>query len=57
MPAGALTDDAGQLGVVVVQPDGNYFLPVEVISQDAREAHIVPLLNNILSEGSTVLVF
>ena len=57
VPAGALTDDAGQLGVVVVQPDGNYFLPVEVISQDAREAHIVPLLNNILSEGSTVLVF
>lgn len=57
VPANALTDDEGQLGVVVVQPDGNYFLPVEVISQDAREAHILPLLNNILSEGSTVLVF
>jgi len=57
VPANALTDDSGQIGVVVVQPDGNYFLPVDVISQDAREAHIVPLLNNILSEGSTVLVF
>ena len=57
VPADALTNDEGQIGVVVVQPDGNYFLPVEVISQDAREAHIVPLLNNILSEGSTVLVF
>ena len=57
VPANALTDDAGQIGVVVVQPDGNYFLPVEVISQDSREAHIVPLLNNILSEGSVVLVF
>ena len=57
VPANALTTDAGQIGVVVVQPDGNYFLPVNVISQDAREAHIVPLLNNILSEGSTVLLF
>ena len=57
VPANALTTDEGQIGVVVVQPDGNYFLPVDVISQDAREAHIVPLLNNILSEGSTVLVF
>ena len=57
VPVSALTDDSGQIGVVVVQPDGNYFLPVDVISQDAREAHIVPLLNNILSEGSTVLVF
>lgn len=57
VPANALTNDEGQIGVVVVQPDGNYFLPVDVISQDAKEAHIVPLLNNILSEGSTVLVF
>lgn len=57
VPANALTDDEGQIGVVVVQPDGNYFLPVDVISQDSKEAHIVPLLNNILSEGSTVLVF
>ena len=57
VPANALTDDLGQIGVVVVQPDGNYFLPVEVISQDSREAHIVPLLNNILSEGSVILVF
>ena len=57
VPADSLTDDAGQIGVVVVQPDGNYFLPVEVISQDSREAHIVPLLNNILSEGSVILVF
>ena len=57
VPANALTDDNGQIGVVVVQPDGNYFLPVNVVSQDAREAHIVPLLNNILGEGSIVLVF
>lgn len=57
VPASALTTDEGQIGVVVVQPDGNYFLPVDVISQDSKEAHIVPLLNNILSEGSVVLVF
>ena len=57
VPANALTTDEGQIGVVVVQPDGNYFLPVTVISQDAREAHIVPLLSNILGEGSVVLLF
>lgn len=57
VPAAALTSDAGQIGVVVVQPDGYYFLPVDVISQDAKEAHIVPQLNNILSVGSIVRVF
>ena len=57
VPANALTTDEGQQGVVVVQPDGRYFLPVDVVSQDAKEAHIVPLLNNILHEGSIVLVF
>ena len=57
VPVNALTDDAGEVGVVVVQPDGNYFLPVTVLSQDAHEARIVPLLNNILVEGSTVLLF
>ena len=41
-----------------VQPDGNYFLPVTIISQDSNEAHIVPQeLSNILSVGSVVLVF
>ena len=32
---------------VVVQPDGRYFLPVDVVSQDAKEAHIV--LNSLSS--------
>ena len=57
VPANALTTDEGQIGVVVVQSDGNYFLPVSVVSQDSREAHIVPLLSNILGEGSVVLLF
>ncbi|MBQ7455812.1 MAG: hypothetical protein IJS53_05150 [Clostridia bacterium] len=57
VPVNALTSDSGEIGVVVVQPDGNYFLPVSVLSQDAHEARIVPLLNNILVEGSTVLLF
>lgn len=57
VPANALTSSEGEIGVVVVQSDGNYFLPVTVVSQDAREAHIVPNLSNILSVGSTVLLF
>ncbi|MBO4836897.1 MAG: hypothetical protein J5564_04310 [Clostridia bacterium] len=57
VPVNALTNDEGQIGVVVVQSDGNYFLPVDVISQDGREAHIVPMLSNILFEGSVVLLF
>lgn len=57
VPANALTNSEGEIGVVVVQSDGNYFLPVSVVSQNAQEAHIVPQLSNILSEGSTVLLF
>lgn len=57
VPASAITTVDGEIGVVVVQPDGEYFLPVTVISQDANEAHIVPQLSNILSVGSQVLLF
>ena len=57
VPANAITTVDGEMGVVVVQPDGNYFLPVTIISQDSNEAHIVPQLSNILSVGSVVLVF
>lgn len=57
VPANALTTSDGEIGVVVVQPDGQYFLPVTVISQDAQEAHIVPTLSGILTQGSVVLLF
>ncbi len=57
VPASAITTVDGEIGVVVVQSDGNYFLPVTVISQDSNEAHIVPQLDNILSVGSVVLLF
>lgn len=57
VPASSLTSSDGQLGVVVVQPDGQYFLPVTVVNQVNNEAYIIPTLDNILSVGSTVLVF
>ena len=57
VPSASLTDSNGQIGVVVVQPDGQYFLPVNVINQVNNEAYIIPMLDNILSVGSTVLVF
>lgn len=57
VPSASLTSSNGQLGVVVVQPDGQYFLPVTVVNEVNNEAYIIPTLDNILSVGSTVLVF
>lgn len=57
VPSASLTTSDGQIGVVVVQPDGQYFLPVQVINETGGQAYIVPSLDNILSVGSTVLVF
>lgn len=57
VPANAITTLDGEMGVVVVQPDGEYFLPVTIISQDSNEAHIVPQLSNILTVGSVVVVY
>ena len=57
VPSASLTDSNGQIGVVVVQPDGQYFLPVTVINQVNNEAYIIPMLDNILTVGSVVLVF
>ena len=57
VPVNALTTSDGDIGVIVVQPDGQYFLPVTVVTQDAQLAHIVPNIGGILTQGSTVLVF
>ena len=57
VPMASITDSNGQLGVVVVQPDGNYFLPVQVVREENGLSHIVPMLDNILTVGSTVLLF
>ena len=57
VPSSSLTNSNGQIGVVVVQPDGQYFLPVQVINEVNGQAYIVPSLDNILTVGSTVLTF
>lgn len=57
VPSAAMTTNEGEIGVVVVQSDGQYFLPVEVINEAGGLTYIVPKLDNILSVGSTVLVF
>ncbi|MBR5230836.1 MAG: hypothetical protein IKW00_01155 [Clostridia bacterium] len=57
VPSASLTSSNGQIGIVVVQPDGQYFLPVTVVNEVNNTAYIIPSLDNILFVGSTVLVF
>jgi len=57
VPSASLTDSNGQIGIVVVQADGQYFLPVTVVNEANGQAYIIPSLDNILTVGSTVLVF
>ncbi len=57
VPAGAITTYNGEIGVVVIQADGEYFLPVTIISQDSQTAYILPQIDNILTQNSTLRLF
>ena len=57
VPAGAITTYNGEIGVVVIQSDGEYFLPVTIISQDSQTAYILPQIDNILTQSSTLRLF
>lgn len=46
----------GSVGVVVVQPDGNYYIPCTIIATDGSTTHIVPESDGLLFEGQTVLL-
>lgn len=57
VPASALINQDGVLGVVVQYLEGPYLVPVEVVSQDATQAHVVPVNAGHLYEGLTVRLF
>lgn len=57
VPASALINQDGVIGVVVQYLEGPYLVPVEVVSQDATQAHVVPVNAGHLYEGLTVRLF
>lgn len=57
VPANAVINQDGMIGVVVQYREGPYLVPVEVISQDATQAHVVPLYPGHLYEGLVVQLF
>jgi hypothetical protein len=57
VPASAIINQDGVIGVVVQYMEGPYLVPVEVISQDATQAHVVPLYPGHLYEGLVVRLF
>lgn len=57
VPASAIINQDGLIGVVVQYQEGPYLVPVEVISQDATQAHVVPVNAGHLYEGLTVRLF
>lgn len=57
VPAAAVINQDGVIGVVVQYQEGPYLVPVDVISQDATQAHVVPVTPGHLYEGLTVRLF
>jgi hypothetical protein len=57
VPASAIINQDGLIGVVVQYKEGPYLVPVEIVSQDATQAHVVPVHAGHLYEGLTVRLF
>ncbi len=57
VPASALINQDGVIGVVVQYKEGPYLVPIEVVSQDSTQAHVVPLYPGHLYEGLVVRLF
>ena len=57
VPASAIINQDGIIGVVVQYKEGPYLVPVEVVSQDATQAHVVPVNAGHLYEGLIVQLF
>lgn len=56
VPRTAVIDQNGVLGVVVQFAEGPYLVPVEVLSEDKTQAHVVPLNAGFLYEGLNVQI-
>lgn len=57
VPSSALIEQDGMLGVVVSFREGDFLVPVVVVSQDATQAHVVPVNRGYLYEGLSVRLF
>jgi hypothetical protein len=57
VPANALINQGGMIGVVVIFAEGDYLIPVNVVSQDATQANIIPVNAGYLYEGMSVRLF
>lgn len=57
VPSKALAEENGQFYIVLVFKEGEYLLPIDVLSRSADEVHFVPKDNISLAEGITVLLF
>jgi hypothetical protein len=57
VPASAIINQDGVIGVVVQYKEGPYLVPIEVVSQDATQAHVVPVYSGHLYEGLVVRLF
>ncbi|HSK68231.1 MAG TPA: HlyD family efflux transporter periplasmic adaptor subunit [Candidatus Limnocylindria bacterium] len=57
VPASAVINQDGVIGVVVQYREGPYLVPVEVVSADATQAHVVPVNPGHLYEGLVVRLF
>lgn len=57
VPASAIINQDGVIGVVVQYKEGPYLVPIEIVSQDATQAHVVPVYSGHLYEGLVVRLF
>lgn len=57
VPSSAIINQDGLIGVVVQYKEGPYLVPVEIVSQDATQAHVVPVNAGHLYEGLVVRLF
>ncbi len=57
VPSSAIIEQGGVIGVVVQYREGPYLVPVQVISQDATQAHVIPINAGHLYEGLVVRLF
>lgn len=57
VPVNSLFEQSGMVGVVATFQEGEFFIPVRVISQDATQAQIEPIEQGYLTEGLNIRTF
>ncbi|HHU03267.1 MAG TPA: hypothetical protein GXZ91_09115 [Christensenellaceae bacterium] len=57
VPSNAIITQDGLVGVVVMFAEGEYLIPVTIVSQDDTQANVVPLNAGYLFEGMSVRLF